>query len=156
MLATHVEPESRSGLPFTLSTSPASIEGLLALIAFYKLMWFCLMIGIVIDVLERAQLKTLHSLLDKAILRKLIPWLHIGICYESGRLGQSAFIRSHRLSSEDPGSSKADNVDLKLADILRYKMFTSGNIFQFKQMFWATPYAEATPDLPCCYQENLL
>lgn len=32
-------------------------------------------------------------------------------------------------------SWKAVNIDLKLADILGYKMFTSGNIFQFEQMF---------------------
>lgn len=52
-------------------------------------------------------------------------------------------------------SWKALNIDLKLADILGYKMFTSGNIFQFEQMFWATPYAAPTAASPCSNQENL-
>lgn len=52
-------------------------------------------------------------------------------------------------------SWKAVSIDLKLVDILRSKMFTSGNIFQFEQMLWATPYAASTAASPCYNQENL-
>lgn len=51
-------------------------------------------------------------------------------------------------------SWKAVYIDLKLADILRYKMFTSGNIFQFEQMFWTTPYAAVTAASSSYDQEN--
>lgn len=115
------------------------------------------MIGIVIDVLERAQLKTLHSLLDKAILRKWIAWLHVGIVMslEDWNNQLSSDNTDYQVKILEVQSWKAVNIDLKLADILRYKMFTSGIIFQFEQIFWATHYAAVTPDSPCYNQENL-